>query len=151
MPRKSRNFAPLSESLATIGNNSSYQSQLSAEDIQEKLEGYVLVDNIADVDLGVHIRYFKEDDDGQSLFRMGGFLLNKTRCDTYIMLDNGSKKWSVQVKDCTFFRKLSAAENILLIQKVHDQEIVAIKKKYKRKFIKMEEKIRELEEFIASQ
>ncbi|MEM0354235.1 MAG: hypothetical protein QXW79_01500 [Thermoplasmata archaeon] len=115
-----------------------YQEQLSAEEIAEKLQGYERVDNIEEVPLNTHIRYFITKKDGTQLFRMGGFLHNKRNADKYIMLTNGKDVWSVQVKDAVFFRKLS-----------HQEEINALHAYYKKKLKKKDRVIKELKKIVS--
>ena len=69
-----------------IGSDKSYkrpkktmQEQLTAEEIAEKLQGYERVDDINEVPINTHLRYFTMEDDGKQVFRMGGFLQNKQR------------------------------------------------------------------------
>ncbi len=82
-----------------------YQEQLTADEIASKLQGYEKVDDIAEVPLNTHIRYFTTDKDGSQNFKMGGFLVNKQNPDKYIRLSNGKLSWSVQVADAVFLKK----------------------------------------------
>ncbi|KAL0491028.1 hypothetical protein AKO1_002665 [Acrasis kona] len=92
-----------------------YQETLSTHDISEKLQGYVKVEDISDVALNTHLRYFVKNKEGGQDFRTGGFLHNKQNSDKYVMLSNGKNVWSVQIKGATFFRKLSHKEEIDVI------------------------------------
>lgn len=122
-----------------------YQEKLSAEEIQEKLQGYIKVDNIAEVPLNTHIRYFTTKSDGTQVFRTGGFLDNKNESDKYIMLSNGKNKWSVQVKNTVFFRKMSHKEEIETLhsyyqKKIEEKDLTIDKlKKYIKKIKKTEQ------------
>lgn len=116
-----------------------YQEKLSGDEIAEKLQGYEKVDNIADVPLNTHIRYFKKQPDGTQVFRTGGFLHNKQNADVYVMLSNGKSIWSVQVKDTIFFKKLS-----------HNDEIAALHTLYKKKLDAKDKKIALLTKYIKS-
>lgn len=102
--------------------NVTYQETLTADEIAEKLQGYEKVEDIADVPINTHLRYFKLEKDGTQTFRTGGFLKDKQQPDKYVMLTNGKQVWSVQVAGTTFFRKLS-----------HKEEIDALHKLYKKK------------------
>ena len=62
-----------------------YQEQLSANEIGDKLQGYEKVDNIAEVPLNTHIRYFTTKPDGTQVFRMGGFLYNKQNSKIFVL------------------------------------------------------------------
>jgi hypothetical protein len=89
--------------------NKSYQETLSPADIKKKLEEYQQVDNIDDVKLNTHIRYFTfNPTNGKKQFRLGGFL---TKIDEkYVVLSNGKLTWSVQKKNTVFFMKVSFSE-----------------------------------------
>ena len=85
------------------------QDKLTPKQIQELLENYVEVDNIKDVALDTHIRYFTKDK-GIKKFRTGGFLLNKANSDKYIILTNRKISWSVDTKNSILFKALSTKE-----------------------------------------
>jgi hypothetical protein len=91
-----------------------YTERLDEDDIQDKLIDYIQVDNIANVKLNSHLRYFilEIDDKGNTnkKFRMGGFLKNNDNSTTYVMLSNGTKSWSVQTKNAIFYKKLTINE-----------------------------------------
>lgn len=116
-----------------------YQQTLTADEISEKMQGYQKVDDISEVPLNTHIRYFVKNKDGGQDFRTGGFLYNKQNPDKYIMLSNGKNVWSVQIKGATFFRKLSQKE-----------EISAIHARYKKKLAAKDETINKLRKYIRS-
>ena len=98
--------------------------KLSAEEIKEKLEDYIEVEDISKVPLNTHIRYFteKEDKDKKKkikVFRLGGFLVNKNNYDKYVILSNvpdtgvinaNKKTWSVNTKTSIFYRKQNLDE-----------------------------------------
>jgi hypothetical protein len=90
-------------------NKKSYQDSLSPDDIKEKLEEYRQVDNINDITINTHLRYFTVDlKTGEKHFRLGGFL---TKIDKeYVILSNGKLRWSVQIKNSIFFEKMSFAD-----------------------------------------
>ena len=130
----------MSKSVKKIGSDKSYirpkvtpQEQLTAKEINEKLEGYEQVTDISEVPLNTHLRYFITQDDGTQMFRTGGFLHNKNNADKYIMLSNGKLVWSVQVKGAVFFRKLS-----------HKEEIDALHSMYKKKLADKDALIKKL-------
>lgn len=115
-----------------------YQEKLTVEEISKKLEGYEKVENISEVPLNTHIRYFTIQD-GKKIFRTGGFLHNKNSADTFVMLTNGKSTWSVQVNTSIFFRKLS-----------HNDEIEALHEHYKKIIEEKDKKIEKLEKNIKS-
>jgi hypothetical protein len=93
------------------------QDKLTKEEIAEKLQGYVKVDNIAEVPLNTHLRYFtteinKKTGATERKFRLGGFLTNNLNNKKYIILSNGKLSWSVQTENTIFFRKKSIEEII---------------------------------------
>lgn len=114
-----------------------YQEQLTAEEIEQKLQGYEQVDDIAEVPLNTHLRYFVVQPDGSQVFRTGGFLHNKNNADTYVMLSNGKNIWSVQVANAIFFQKLSQKKEI---EKLH--------KLYKKKLAEKDAIIKKLKDYI---
>ena len=134
----------MSKSVKKLGTDKSYkrpkvtyQEQLTAEEIAEKLQGYERVDDISEVPLNTHIRYFKTEKDGTQTFRTGGFLFNKQNADKYIMLTNVKNVWSVQVKNTVFFKKMS-----------HKEEITAIHNLYKKKLAEKDAIIKKLKKYI---
>ena len=98
--------------------------KLTAQEIKEKLEDYLEVEDISSVPLNTHLRYFTEKYDekkkkSSKVFRLGGFLVNKNRYEEYVILssipDNGTisgqkKTWSVNTKKSIFYRKLQFEE-----------------------------------------
>lgn len=112
--------------------------KLTAEEISEKLQGYVKVDDIEDVPINTHLRYFVTKD-GKTEFKLGGFLHRKDNADKYVRLSNGKVSWSVQTATATFYRKLSQTELIeqyeaRLAEK--DAEIAALKGALEKKMNK---------------
>ncbi|BCS82946.1 hypothetical protein QLL95_gp1177 [Cotonvirus japonicus] len=99
-----------------------YQESLSMDEISEKLQGYEIVDNIQDIPLNTHIRYFIEQD-GIRLFRTGGFLYNKKNADKYVILNNGKNTWSVQIEGTTFYRKLTHQEEIENLHELYGKKL----------------------------
>ena len=90
------------------------QDMLTPEQIEEKLMGYVQCP-IKEVPQNCHVRYFSLSTDPKTKalkkqFRLGGFVTNKDFADTYVILSNGTKSWSVQSQTTIFYRKLSQHE-----------------------------------------
>ncbi|ANB50419.1 hypothetical protein [Powai lake megavirus] len=114
-----------------------YQDQLSQDEINEKIQGYSQVDDISQVPVNTHIRYFITQDDGSYAFRMGGFLKDKSNSDKYVVLTNGKNHWSVQVKDTIFLRKMS-----------HTEEIESLHETYRNKLHEKDKIITKMEKII---
>lgn len=116
--------------------------QLSKEQIEEKLEDYVKVDDIYKVPLGVHMRYFSNVN-GKMVFRMGGLLHKNTGLPEYVILSTtptGKPGWSVQVKDTIFYRKMTLNEIKTEYQGIID-DLIEKNKKLKDENKKLNEKI----------
>jgi len=118
-----------------------FTDQLSKEQIQEKLEDYKKVDDMFKVPLGVHIRYFSNIN-GKMVFRMGGQLHNNTGLPEYVILNSGKVQWSVQVKNTTFYRKMTLTEIKNEYQNIIE-DLVQKNKKLKDENKKLTEKINE--------
>jgi len=86
-----------------------YTDNLTEDDINNLLEDYKKVENIYQVSLGTHMRYFSKVD-GKTKFRTGGSLVHNQGLPKYVMLSNGKNSWPVQVKDTTFFAKMTINE-----------------------------------------
>lgn len=98
--------------------------KLSAEEIKNKLEDYIEVDDISKVPLNSHLRYFTDKYDEKKkkdikVFRLGGFLVNKNNYDKYVVLssvpdtgviNNSRKTWSVNTQKSIFYRKQTTDE-----------------------------------------
>ena len=125
-----------------------YTDKLDEDDIANKLVDYIKVDNINDVKLNTHLRYFTLEADKKNgfvtrKFRMGGFLSNKNNPDKYLILSNGRKSWSVQTANSVFYRKMTNEE----IKDEYEDEIEELKK-INKKILKQNEK---LKQFITKQ
>ncbi len=86
-----------------------YTDKLSKEQVKSLLLDYELVNNIGElfaVPIGTHIRYF-ENKNGELKFRTGGVLSVNKGLPDYIVLSNGKVSWSVQVKPCIFYRRVT--------------------------------------------
>jgi hypothetical protein len=98
-----------------------YTDKLSKKEIESMLIDYEKVDSLQDVPTGTYVRYF-EDKDGVMKFRTGGVLTIKKGLPEYCILYNNKVSWSVNIKKCIFFRKISVNDikkeyEILLEQK----------------------------------
>jgi len=109
-----------------------FTGNLTKEEINEKLQDYKLVDDISKVPLGTHLRYFVIKD-GVKLFRMGGNLKRNLDLPKFIVLVNAvGTEWKVQIKNKTFYKKMSLKE----IKEEYDgiiEELHEKIKKYKKK------------------
>jgi hypothetical protein len=125
MPPK--RLSTLGEDKSYVRPKKTYQDTLSAKQIEEKLKGYEKVDDISEVPINTHIRYFITDDNGKIKFRTGGFLLQKNNADTYVMLTDGKHIWSVQVNRnnnaTVFFKKMSHKQEIDVITAHHEKKL----------------------------
>ena len=116
---------------------STFTDNLSKEDVEKKLEDYKKVDDISQVPLGTHIRYFTKKDN-EYLFRMGGNLKANTGLPKFVILKNAQGiEWSVQVEGTIFYKKMG-------IQEIKD-EYEEIIKELTGKIKKLKERIKELE------
>ena len=126
-----------------------FTSNLTKDDINEKLQDYKLVDDISTVPLGTHLRYFVIKDD-KKLFRMGGNLKRNLDLPKFVVLVNAlGTEWTVQIKDTTFYKKMSIKE----IKDEYDGIIEELHEKIKKYKSKIEEKdniISELQEIIKN-
>lgn len=118
-----------------LGSDKSYvrpkvtlQEKLTAQDIADKLEGYERVEDISEVPLNTHLRYFVVHPDGKQEFRLGGFLHRKDNADEYVMMSNGKQSWSVQTKTAVFYRKLSQKEIVDMYEEKLREKDETIKK-----------------------
>ena len=115
----------------------SYQENLSPDEIKKKLEEYSQVDDISKVPLQSHIRYFTiNPKTGEKQFRLGGFLAKIDPGMKFIICQNGTFSWSVQIKNSVFFVKLTFSELkeelIEKISKNFEAEIKSLKKENKK-------------------
>ncbi len=102
-----------------------YSEKMSKEQIRQLLIDYEEIKNIKEfnkIDSGTHLRYF-ENKDGELKFRTGGILTVKTGLPDYIILSNGKLSWSVQVKDCIFFRRVTSKD----IKEEYEGELIKLK------------------------
>jgi predicted chitinase len=105
-----------------------YQESLSKEEIQEKLEEYRPVEDISTVALNTHLRYFTiNPKTGEKQFRLGGFLAKIDLEKGYVILNNNSLSWSVQLQNTAFFQKMSFKE---LKEEIMEEAMEIAKKKY---------------------
>jgi hypothetical protein len=118
-----------------------FQEQLSGDEIAEKLQGYIKVDtdDLAEVPIDTHMRYFIMDENGSQQFRLGGFLKNKSNSHKFVILSNGKTSWSVQVNNAVFYKKMSHEDQINMIHDLYkkklDEKDLIIKKL--KKYIKL--------------
>lgn len=128
----------LSRDTKYVRPETTLQDSLTEEKIREYLKDYVQTNDINNIPLDTHLRYFSLIN-GEQKFRMGGFLKNKNNADTYVVLSNGSNSWSVNVKDTQFFRKLSQKEIIDNVREEYDEEIHVRDQEIKELLIEIKE------------
>lgn len=110
-----------------------YQDTMSPAEIKKKLEEYKQVDDITKLEIGVHLRYFTiNKKTGEKQFRLGGFLSKMDPQYRYIILQNGTLSWSVQLENTILFQKMTFAE-------LKEEIAQKILKKYEKKIKKLEE------------
>ncbi len=94
-----------------------YTDVLTDDQIKSKLENYIKVTDVSNLQKDTHIRYYNITMDKKTKsikkdFRLGGFLLQKGggANPEYIVLTNGHVNWSVQTADAVLYRKLTVDE-----------------------------------------
>lgn len=133
---------PKTKRLNYKDGNKSYQDSLSPADIKKKLEEYKQVDDIDDVNIGTHLRYFTfNPSTGQKQFRLGGFLSKLDK--DYVVMNNGELSWSVQKDKTVFFKKLSFND-------LKEEMIEKISKKYEKKITELTEENIKLKNTLKS-
>lgn len=139
-------------------NPKTYTEKLTKTEIAELLIDYEKIKNIDDLEdlpLGTHIRYFDIENDVPK-FRIGGDLMVKKTLPEYIILSAG-KNFSVQTKNKVFFRKISneevkkeydkllSAKDKKLIEKEHEiNELQSLIKQFKKEKVQLEFLIKKL-------
>jgi hypothetical protein len=109
-----------------------YTDKLSKKEIESLLLDYEKVDDLSKVPIGTYIRYF-ENKDGELKFRIGGTLTIKNGLPDYCILFNNKVSWSVQVKQCIFFRRITIKE---------------IREEYEQKLLEKDRELNELRVLI---
>ena len=111
-----------------------YTDLLTKKDIQNKLIDYVRIKDISEVNeslVGKHCRYFLVDN-GEYKFRTGGVVTVVNPPD-YLIMSNHKITWSVQLKNCVLFKRLTTMD---------------VKEEYEKVIIDKDNKINELMSFI---
>lgn len=139
-------------------SNKTFQETLSNEQIKKYLNDYKKVDDISKIGISTHLRYFTLDPKtNKQLFRLGGYLNKFGDNGEYIILSNGDLSWSVQIKNSTFYKKMTDQElkeelkqEILTeTQETMINELDELKKEYKnleKKYKSLDKKYKELED-----
>lgn len=88
------------------------QDMMGLEDIKDKLKDYKRVDNVLQVPINTHLRYFTTDNRNKNkkVFRLGGYLTKVDDQGRYVVLSNGQATWSVQIANSQFWRKMTNDE-----------------------------------------
>ena len=123
-----------------VKEGKSYQDKLTPDEVKDKLAEYSRVENIDEIPINSHIRYFSIDPKtNKKSFRLGGFL---TKIDKdYIVLSNGKISWSVQKNSSIFFKKLS-------YQELKDELIEKISHKYEKQITMLAEENEKLKKTL---
>ena len=101
-----------------------YTDKLSKSQINQLLYDYEKVENVNDIqkiNLGTFIRYF-ENKNGELKFRTGGILTVNTGYPDYLILSNGKISWSVQIKNCIFFKRITIEQ----IREEYNKELLRL-------------------------
>lgn len=89
---------------------STYQDTMTNKEINDKLKDYKKVNNILQVPINTHVRYFTVDKSGSTVFRLGGNLTKIGDNMKYVILSNGTLSWSVQIANSQFYQKMNEVE-----------------------------------------
>lgn len=126
------------------------QDKMTEEEIDEKLEDYIEIEDIFKVPLNSHIRYYTlipgKDGEIKKAFRLGGQLKNKDNADKYIILSNGKVTWTVQMDTSILYRKMTLEEikedyeNIIKDLEESNLQLKKDNKKLLKKIIEFEKK-----------
>lgn len=119
-----------------------FTESLAREDIKNLLEDYEQIEDISKITKGTHLRYFIKEKNGEYKFRMGGILTVNNNIPKYVILSNGKKSWSVQIKDTIFFNKKSIEK----IKKEIEEEMFQKDEKIKFLINHQKEKNKECDE-----
>ena len=107
---------------------------LSHDEINERLKNFYRVkpDDISNLSINTRIQYFQVSKDGNYKYRTGGTLI-VNKAPVYLILSNGRKNWSVQLKSHIIFAG-------------HDIE--KVKEEYEKKLAEKDKKIKHLTMYI---
>ena len=86
-----------------------YTDKLSKIQVKELLIDYEQIktlQQLQNIPPGSHLRYF-EYKDGELKFRTGGILTVVSGIPEYLILSSGKVSWSVQIKKCIFFKRIT--------------------------------------------
>jgi hypothetical protein len=85
-----------------------YTDKLSKQQVKELLVDYEQIkslDELQNITSGTHLRYF-EKKNNELKFRTGG-ILTVSGFPEYLILSSGHVSWSVQIKKCIFFKRIT--------------------------------------------
>lgn len=123
----------------------SYQDSLSPDEIKKKLEEYSQVDDISKVELNTHIRYFTfNTETGEKQFRLGGFLAKIDPKMKYVICQNGSLSWSIQIQNTVFFKKMKFSELKDEIEEKFKKKYESDNKSLKKENRKLKDALKEI-------
>lgn len=119
------NTKRLSNTGGYVRPQKTFQDNLSNAEIKEKLKDYKKVDDIRSISIGTHLRYFTIDKAKNKVFRLGGNLNKVDPEGRFVILNNGTVSWSVQIVSSQFWQKMSEAEYKDEIKKEIKKELVS--------------------------
>ena len=118
------------------GSNDSYSSEnkqplqqnLTQDEIDEYLKDYLklssknLFEKVKEIPLNTHLRYYSVKENGEKLFRLGGFLKKVDPNGRYIILANkDNKSWSVNLEKSVLYKKITSTDYFNLL---HDFNVL---------------------------
>ena len=101
---------------------------LSHDEINERLKNFYRVspNDISNLSVNTRIQYFQVSEDGNYKYRTGGSLI-VNKAPVYLILSNGRKNWSVQLKSHIIF----AGHDIEKVREEYEKKIAEKDKKIK--------------------
>ena len=122
------------------------QDNLTQDDINLLLEEYTEIENINELIIGQHIRYYiiKKDNKGNEhkLFRMGGNIIKIDIDKKYVVLSNKRITWSVQLDNTIIYKKMTSQDIKEFYENELDNKEIEIDK-YKTSINKLKKLLKE--------
>jgi len=116
---------------------------LTDEEINNLLEDYAEVDDITEIEIDTHIRYFTitfENNKATKVFRLGGKVFSISPDRDYVMLKHGNNMIQAPVQNTIFYKQLTIAEikkEYELILNTYEDEIMELKAENKNLYEKL--------------
>ena len=105
-----------------------YTDKLSKQQIKELLIDYEQIkslEELQNISSGTHLRYF-EKKNNELKFRTGG-ILTVSGFPEYLILSSGQVSWSVQIKKCIFFKRITIKQVKAEYNKLLHENVAIIK------------------------